>query len=238
MVKGCNSDGSIQYDWKWFDNLLNDVASRGHQLVARFRYEYPNGDDIPGAKKGATAVPQYIKDRSDYNETYSANPGGDGPTYYADWSNEELKRFTKVFYTDFAERYKNDKRLAFVEVGFGHWSEYHIYGTDLKLGVNFPSWEYQAEFLQHVNTVLKDIPWAISIDASDEEYTPIVASNDLMALNFGLFDDSFMHQNHEIGTKDGYNEECWNAIGAGTRWQTGVCGGEISYYKTSDQKTS
>lgn len=236
VVKGCNTDGSIVYDWTWFDNLLDDVASRGHQLVARFRYEYPNGDDIPGAVKGATAVPQYIKDRSDYNETYSANPGGDGPTYYADWSNAELKRFTKVFYTDFAERYKNDKRLAFVEVGFGHWSEYHIYGTDLKLGVNFPTKEYQAEFLKYASTALKDIPWAISIDASDEEYTPIVGSSELMALNFGLFDDSFMHQNHEIGTKDGYNEECWNAIGAGTRWKTGVCGGEISYYKGSDQK--
>ena len=236
VVKGCNSNGSIQYDWTWFDNLLNDVASRGHQLVARFRYEYPNGDDIPGAKKGATAVPQYIKDRSDYHETHADNPGGDGPTDYADWSNAELQRFTKVFYTDFAERYKNDKRLAFVEVGFGHWSEYHIYGTPLKLGVNFPTKEYQAEFLKYASTALKDIPWAISIDASDEEYTPIVGSSELMALNFGLFDDSFMHQNHEIGTKDGYNEECWNAIGAGTRWQTGVCGGEISYYKGSDQK--
>ena len=236
VVKGCNTDGSIVYDWTWFDNLLDDVASRGHQLIARFRYEYPGGDDIPGAKKGATAVPQYIKDRSDYHETHENNPGGDGPTDYADWSNAELQRFTKVFYTDFAERYKNDKRLAFVEVGFGHWSEYHIYGTDLNFGVNFPTKAYQAEFLQHVNTVLKDIPWAISIDASDDEYTPIVDSNDLMALNFGLFDDSFMHQNHEIGTKDGYNEECWNAIGTGTRWKTGVCGGEISYYKSSDQK--
>jgi hypothetical protein len=45
-----------------------------------------------------------------------------------------------------------------------------------------------------------------------------------------------MHKDHEIGTNDGYNEECWNAIGKGTRWQTGVCGGEISYYKSSDQK--
>ena len=109
VVKGCNDDGSINYDWTWFDNKLSDVASRGHQLIARFRYEYPSGDDIPGAVKGATAVPQYIKDRSDYHETYASNPGGDGPTYYADWSNEELRRFTKVFYTDFAARYKNDR---------------------------------------------------------------------------------------------------------------------------------
>ena len=236
VVKGCNDDGSIIYDWTWFDNKLADVASRGHQLIARFRYEYPSGDDIPGAAKGATAVPQYIKDRSDYHETYAKSPGGDGPTYYADWSNTELQRFTKVFYTDFAQRYKNDKRLAFVEIGFGHWAEYHIYGTDLQFGVNFPTKDYQKEFFMHVKDVMKDIPWAISIDAADDEYTPFVADDDLMALTFGLFDDSFMHKDHEIGSSDGYNEECWNAIGKGTRWQTGVCGGEISYYKSSDQK--
>ena len=236
VVKGCNSDGSIIYDWTWFDNLLADVANRNHQLIARFRYEYPSGNDIKGAAKGATAVPQYIKDRPDYNETYASNPGGDGPTYYADWSNDELKRFTKQFYTDFAQRYASDKRLAFVEVGFGHWSEYHIYGTTLNFGVNFPPKAYQKEFFQHLTTVMGDIPWAISIDAADNEYTPFVDDNELMALQFGLFDDSFMHKDHEIGSKDGYNEECWNAIGQGTRWKTGVCGGEISYYKSSDQK--
>ena len=236
VVKGCNQDGSIIYDWTWFDDKLADVASRGHQLVARFRYEYPSGDDIKGAVKGATAVPQYIKDRSDYQETYAKNPGGDGPTYYADWSNAELKRFTKQFYTDFAKRYANDKRLAFLEVGFGHWSEYHIYGTTLNFGVNFPTKAYQKEFFLHLKDVMGDIPWLMSIDAADDEYTPFIDDTDLMALQFGLFDDSFMHKDHEIGSNDGYNEECWNAIGKGTRWQTGVCGGEISYYKSSDQK--
>lgn len=236
VVTGCNQDGSINYDWTWFDNKLADVASRGHQLVARFRYEYPSGEDIGPNTKGYTAVPQYIKDRSDYHETYASNPGGDGPTYYADWSNAELKRFTKQFYTDFAKRYANDKRLAFLEVGFGHWSEYHIYGTTLNFGVNFPTKEYQKEFFQHLSSVMTSIPWLVSIDAADDEYTPFVADEDLMGLTFGLFDDSFMHQKHEIGSGDGYNEECWNGIGKGTRWKTGVCGGEVSYYKSSDQK--
>ena len=235
VVTGCNQDGSINYDWTWFDNKLADVANRGHQLIARFRYEYPSGTDVDG-KKGTTAVPQYIKDRDDYHETYASNPGGDGPTYYADWSNEELKRFTKQFYTDFAKRYANDNRLAFLEVGFGHWSEYHIYGTTLNFGVNFPTKAYQKEFFLHLSSVMTSIPWLMSIDAADEEYTPFVSDKDLMALKFGLFDDSFMHQKHEIGSGDGYNEEYWNAIGEGKRWKTGVCGGEVSYYKSSDQK--
>ena len=227
-------DGLLQYDWTYLEEILNDIASRNHQAVLRFWYEYPSNTAVDG-KKGTTAVPQYIKDQPDYHETYSKDPGGDGPTYYADWSNAELQWFTKQFYSDFAARYNSDSRIAFLEVGFGHWSEYHIYGTPLKLGTNFPSHAYQKSLLQHLDTVL-NIPWAISIDAADRGYTPIVGDAELMSLRFGSFDDSFMHKGHELGSGNGYNEECWNAIGQGTRWQRGVCGGEISYYTDKDQK--
>ena len=98
VVTGCTDDGTIIYDWSWFDRLLDDVAGRGHQLIARFRYEYPSGRDVDG-NRGTTAVPQYVKQLPDYKETYSANPGGDGPTWYADWSNSELQGFTLQFYT-------------------------------------------------------------------------------------------------------------------------------------------
>ncbi|MCM1078244.1 MAG: hypothetical protein NC344_01380 [Bacteroidales bacterium] len=235
VVTGCADDGTIQYDWTWFDNILDDVSSRGHQLIARFRYEYPDSKDVDGKTAGMTAVPQYIKDRSDYSETYN-KVKGDGPTYYADWSNEELKRFTKQFYSDFAARYSSDPRLAFLEVGFGHWSEYHIFGTALQLGKNFPSKEYQKEFFIHMEKTMTSIPWGISIDATDSSLSPVTEDAALMTIPFGCFDDSFMHKDHETGTNDGYNEECWNAIGSETRWQKGFAGGEISYYTDNDQK--
>ena len=225
VVKG-KKDGKIQYDWSSFDSWLDDVASRNHQAVVRFRYEYPGSRDVDG-KAGTTAVPDYIKALDDYNETYYKNE--DGPTYYADWTNAELQWFTKQFYTDFNAVYKSDPRIAFVEVGFGHWSEYHIYGTPLKRGINFPSNEYQKEFLTYLAGAL-EIPWLISIDAADS--SPVVKDQSLMALTFGLFDDSFMHKDHE----GDYNEECWDAIGQGVRWMTGACGGEISYYRSSDQR--
>lgn len=239
---------AIQYDWSSFETFLNDVASRGHQAIVRFRYEYPGNDGkITGApdyctcnQAGATAVPLYIKDGSyGYGPEYSKTVKGDGLTYYADWTNDELKWFTKQFYTDFAAKYDNDPRIAFVQVGFGHWSEYHIYDdnglpTGWK-GKYFPSDEYQAEFLKHVANQFKNTPWSVSIDAADDSYCPITTDESLMALNFGLFDDSFMHEGHDIGSSDGYNEKNWNAIGKGTRWQTGVCGGEISYYTDEDQ---
>ncbi|MBQ6073276.1 MAG: DUF4832 domain-containing protein [Bacteroidales bacterium] len=219
-------DGKILYDWSSFESWLNDVASRKHQAVVRFRYEYPGEMSVDGIS-GSTAVPAYIKALPDYRETFYENE--DGPTWYADWTNGELQWFTKQFYSDFNGVYKNDARIAFVEVGFGHWSEYHIFGTPLKPGVNFPSAAYQKEFLSHLGGVL-EIPWLISIDAA--ESSPVVGDSSLMGLTFGLFDDSFMHREHE----GDYNEQCWDAIGKGVRWKTGACGGEISYYTSSDQK--
>jgi len=237
IVTGKSGD-EIQYDWSSFETLLNGIASRGHQAIVRFRYEYPGKNiarNTSGCNcdvRGATAVPAYIKELSGYSETYSSNPGGDGNTYYADWSNSELQWFTKQFYRDFAKKYDNDPRIAFLQVGFGHWSEYHIYGTSLKLGTNFPSKNYQTEFLQVMNDAFKKTPWSISIDAADNSYSPIVGNSSLMALGFGLFDDSFMHKEH-----DDYNESCWNRIGT-NRWKTAPGGGEISYYTSNDQKNA
>ena len=228
-----SNNGAIVYDWSSFETLLNDIASRQHQAIIRFRYEYPNA--MTNGVRGGTAVPDYIKALPDYNETYSENPGGDGPTYYADWSNVELQWFTKQFYTDFAAKYDNDPRIAFVQVGFGHWSEYHTYGTPLQLGVNFPTHAYQTEFLTHVNSVFKNIPWSISTDAAATSYTPIARSEALKALDFGLFDDSFMHATHEISQGGGYNERSWIALDT-TRWKRAPAGGEISYYTRDDQR--
>jgi hypothetical protein len=236
VVKGCEADGTIVYDWNWFERVLDDVASRGHQLIARFRYEYPSSRDVDG-NRGTTAVPDYIKQRQDYTETFASNPNNDGPTWYADWSNAELQRFTLQFYTDFVRRYAHDARLAFLEVGFGHWSEYHIYGAKLELGRNFPSKAFQKQFFEHLHSVMSDIPWAVSVDAGDTRYSPVIADSTLMAMPFGLFDDSFMHKSHELSSGGGFNEKCWNAIGRGIRWQQGVCGGEVSYYSPNDQKS-
>lgn len=235
VVTGCREDGTIEYDWSWFDRILEDVASRGHQLIARFRYEYPSSRDVDG-QRGTTAVPAYIKQRQDYTETFAENPNNDGPTWYADWGNAELQRFTLQFYTDFARRYAHDRRLAFLEVGFGHWSEYHIYGTQLDIGKNFPSKAFQKQFYEHMNAVMTDIPWAVSINAGDRRYSPVPDELSLQAIRFGSFDDSFMHKSHELSSGGGWNERCWNSIGKDTRWQTGVCGGEVSYYSSNDQR--
>ena len=236
IVRTSDRDGRPVFNWAPLERLLDDMASRGHQAVVRFRYEYPGETtpEYPG-KPGATGVPAYIKSRPDYRETFSANPGGDGPTWYADWGNKALQDFTIQFFEAFASRYDADSRVAFLEVGFGHWAEYHTSGTPVRLGKNFPSKEFQATFFHRLAKCLEATPWCISIDAAQPEYSDMARDPSLSALSFGLFDDSFMHEEHDIDQGDGYNERCWNAFGK-ERWRRAPCGGEISYYKRRDQR--
>ena len=234
LVTG-KSGNSLQYDWSYLDKKLEGASGRGHQMVVRFPLCYPSNRDNCIGTKGATYVPDYIKALSGYEETYSSNPGGDGPTYYPDWSNEELQWFVRQFYVDLNARYKDDPRIAFVEVGFGHWGEYHTYGTTVKFGKNFPTRDYQREFFKHLSHVMS-IPWLVSIDAGDDIYfCEMATDSELKQLAFGLFDDSFMHKEHDFSQGDGWNEQCWEWSGK-DRWKLGVCGGEISYYTSNDQK--
>lgn len=39
-------DGKIQYDWSYLEKILNDIASRNHQGVIRFRYENPGNKEV------------------------------------------------------------------------------------------------------------------------------------------------------------------------------------------------
>ena len=232
VVNGKKSDGTIDYDWSSFEATLNDVASRGHQMVALLAYENPKNAAIDPQVLGSTAVPAYIKALPDYHETF--NVAGNDPTYYADWSNAELKWFVKQFITDFAAKYENDPRLAFLEVGFGHWSEYHIYGTPPDLGKNFPARDYQKEWALHLGATLHDLPWLVGIAAGSSAYSsPFGNDAAVRAMRFGLLDCTFMAMHHENGDCDscGYNEDRWNEMDYGNHWQTAPNGGEISYWK-------
>ena len=206
------------YNWDAVESKLDAIAGRQHQTIFRFRYVYPGYE---------TSVPEYILNREDYHETVGLSEGK--TTHFPDWTNEELKRFTLEFYTKFAERYDNDPRLAFVQVGFGLWAEYHIYDGPFILGETFPSKEFQEEFFYHLDASFNNIPWSISIDAADDTYSPFVEKPELKDIKFGLFDDSFMHKNHS-----GYNTSCWNFFDR-TRYKTSPAGGEFSYYSNYDQ---
>jgi hypothetical protein len=207
------------YDWTPMDNLLEEVASRGHQLVVRFRYTYVGK---------YCSVPDYIKEWPGYEETVGKSEGR--TTYFPDWRCEELQRFHLDFHKRFAERYDNDPRLAFVQTGFGLWAEYHIYDGPRIMGKTFPSKEFQATFFQEMEKYFKNATWSISIDAADGSYSPLKSQPELLDIRFGNFDDSFMHEDH-----DDYNRDCWMFFGL-DRYKKAPCGGEFSYYTSNDQK--
>lgn len=208
------------YDWTVVENRLNAIASRNHHAILRFRYTYVGK---------LTTVPKYIKDLPDYNETKGISEGKE--TWFPDWSNKELKDFTLDFYEKFAERYDNDNRLAFLQVGFGLWGEYHIYDGPFELGKTFPSKEFQTTFLNKMDSLFTNLKWSISIDVEDGNVTPFRENPSLLNLSFGLFDDSFMSEEH---TK--VNEQRFNFLGFESRYKNNPIGGEFNYYTAYDQQ--
>jgi len=206
------------WNWKPVDSLLDAVASRKHQAILRFRYDYVG---LP------TTVPAWIQAKPGYKDTVALSENQN--TSFSDWRSADLKRFTLDFHKAFAARYQDDKRLAFVQMGFGLWAEYHIYDGPMILGRTFPDRTFQANFLRHLDTVYTRLPWNISIDAAND-WAPFDSLPSLKTLGFGLFDDSFMSQNHETE-----NRPNWLYFGE-TRWQSHPAGGELSYYTDFDQQ--
>jgi hypothetical protein len=98
------------------------------------------------------------------------------------------------------------------------------------LGVNFPSLGFQEEFLEHMQSTFTNLHWSISIDAADDSNTPFVSKPALLDIGFGLFDDSFLHENHHE-----YNADCFDFFGA-TRHLYAPVGGELSYFTDWDQQ--
>ena len=214
-----NSQGD--YDYAKIDQILDEIAKRNHQAVLRFYFCYVGKE---------TTVPEFIRKRTDYDETIGISERK--KTHFCDWSNQALQEFTLDFYTRFAKRYDNDSRIAFLQTGFGLWAEFHIYDGPNKIGKTFPSKEYQAEFLKHLNQQFTNLPWSISIDSADYDYTPLEDNNELLGLEFGLFDDSFLCKRH---AKE--NAINWKILGA-DRWKRHPGGGEFSYYNMKDQKNA
>jgi hypothetical protein len=204
--------GKDEYDWSAVERKLSAIAGRGHQAVFRFYETWPGRQ---------TTVPAYLKARPDYHETQATSEGRD--TGFPDWSNAEYQRFFLDFYRHLAEKYDGDPRLAFLEVGFGLWAEYHIYSGPEILGKTFPSKEFQARLFRELTQVFRHTPWLISQDAHEERRSPFADQPELLNLKFGLFDDSF-----HLAWRPSYNLEGWEFFGR-DRWQRAPCGGEILF---------
>ena len=77
-----------------------------------------------------------------------------------------------------------------------------------------------------------NLPWSISVDSADDDYTPLEDNDDLLALQFGVFDDSFLCKQHAR-----VNAVNWRILDS-NRWKRQPGGGEFSYYNRNDQKNA
>jgi hypothetical protein len=204
--------GKGEYDWSIVERKLDAIANRKHQAVLRFYETWPGRQ---------TTVPDHIKELPGYEETRAKSQGRD--TSFPDWSHPEYQRFFLEFHERLAAKYDRDPRVAFLEVGFGLWAEYHIYSGPEELGKTFPSKEFQARFLRRLGEVFSETPWLISQDAHEADRTPFAEQRELLDLKFGIFDDTF-----HLAWEPGYNLEGWEFFGR-DRWKHSPCGGEILF---------
>ncbi len=207
-----------EYDWTSLERLLDEVAGRGHQAIIRWH------DTYVGKPAG---VPAYFREMPEFKITRGLSEKQQ--TEFPDWSHAGWREFVLEFFSQFAARYDNDPRLAFVQVGFGLWSEYHIYDGPMELGKTFPDKPYQAKFVRHLANTFEKTPWMISVDAG-ANWAPFAESPELLALPFGVFDDSFNHKRHRQE-----NEPNWNTFGR-ERWKRAPAGGEFSFFEPADQR--
>jgi len=207
-----------KYDWQPVERLLNGIAGRKHQAILRWHDTYVGEP---------TGVPAFIKALPNYHETTAKSENK--PTGFPDWTNDEWQAFVLEFFTRFAEKYDRDPRMAFVQVGFGLWAEYHIYDGPMKLGETFPDKNFQLAFSRHLASQFRETPWMISVDAAGD-HTPFAEDPKLSQAPFGLFDDSFNHRGH--GKE---NEPNWRTLGM-DRWKHAPTGGEFSFFNKKDQK--
>uniref|UniRef100_A0A914CJ06 Uncharacterized protein n=1 Tax=Acrobeloides nanus TaxID=290746 RepID=A0A914CJ06_9BILA len=203
-------NGTLQYNWTYLENRLNNIANRGHQAIFRPYYEYP-GDP--------TAVPAFLKNISGYKgQVYSGEE-------FMDWRSADLRILHLDMHTQFALRYDSDPRVFCVQTGFGFWSEYHISGgPNLQLGYNFPSGEFQLEAITLITSLFKNTPVLYSIDIADiyDNWCPVFQN--ISNLPFGSFDDSSFAND----TQD-WNDGNKQRLGWWTRYQNQPLGGEIAY---------
>jgi hypothetical protein len=209
--------GKDRYDWQALEEVLEKIAGRGHQAIIRWH------DTYVGRPSG---VPDYLKARPGYRETVAQSEGQ--PTGFPDWSHPDWQALVLDFFTRFSEKYDQDPRIAFVQVGFGLWAEYHIYDGPMELGRTFPSKDFQSRFFRHLAAHLRETPWMISVDAAGD-HAPFRENRSLLRLKFGLFDDSFNHARHQEE-----NEPNWNFLGR-DRWKRAPVGGEFSFFEPRDQ---
>jgi len=208
--------GMNTFDWSALERKLNDVASRGHQAVMRFYYDYPDVE---------TGVPQFLIDAGlemkYYNEPNDLGGGG----YAPDYENAMFRESMRNFITAFGNEYDGDGRLAYVTLGLlGFWGEWHNWPYDEDTSDGRPDWSIST-------TVYKEV-----LDAFDAAFdkTALCVREPKYGINYsgydiGFHDDSFGYAtlSQSNGGQDWSFMQKMKNFNLQNIWETNCIGGEI-----------
>ena len=204
-----------EFDWAPLERKLDQVASRGHQMVFRVFIEYP------GRSNG---LPKWLADdgvavtrwRSD-----TATEAEEGLIITPDYEDPRLRDLLVDFVEAMGAKYDGDPRVGYITAGLiGIWGEWHTYPKPELMA----SPDTQKLVLDAYERAFESTPILLRYpsDASEE-----FANN--VGRRFGYHDDSFAWATLPTGRNadDWFFLSLMDDAGAGEQWKTQPIGGEI-----------
>lgn len=173
------------FDWTSVDEFLVRVDNRGHQAILRpvvFGPGYGQENFAPSDM----LVNDFFYEGSNYD-----NP---------DWDEASVQSCILKFIDGFALRYKDDQRIAYIQMGLaGLWGEHHL-DSGSYTPSNFPSHAFQKTMITHyVNGfghTNADILTSLSLDSTQPHGFFSTGDTTFDAVRVGFFDDSMLIVNH------------------------------------------
>lgn len=210
--------GFEEFNWQPLENILDDIASRGHQTVFRIWLEYPGRDD---------GIPTFLEEAgvavTEWENTNTA-PFPPKMVRTPDYSDARLRKALQAFIRAMGKKYDGDPRIGFITAGLlGTWGEWHTYPRSELMA----SKTVQTEVMNAFANSFQVTPVLLRYPAGEGAWS-IAANHDRP---FGYHDDSFAWATLDTELK----EDSWFYMAAlkdaGTsaveKWKTKPIGGEI-----------
>jgi len=190
-------EGQFDFD-SWEKEIWEHWTSQGMKAIIRVYLDYPGRP---------TGTPQWLIDSGVSMTRYDEYGGGLSPNYRHPLFLEKVKRLIQKL----GERYDNDPRVAFLDVGIlGHWGEWHTYPHEEL----FAPERVQREIVDSFSEAFKNKKMMLRYP------------NDWTAKEpFGYRDDCFYDDTE--GSEDWYFLSRFKSAKAEAIWETQPIGGEF-----------
>jgi hypothetical protein len=211
-------NGYDEFDWSPLEELLDDVAGRGHQAIFRIFLEYPDKHGV---------IPDFLlNDGLKVHKYLNTNtqPLPPARVETPDYEDQSLRRSLRAFIVALGKRYDGDPRIGFITAGLlGAWGEWHTYPKDEL----FASKTVQREVMDAYEAAFTVTPVLLRYPAGDQTWGKAKNAD----RGFGYHDDSFAWATLHTGRKDDewFFMTALKEAGpdAESKWKTHPIGGEI-----------